>query len=71
VFKKYFKLSPNTKVEWQGDYKHSNHISLMNADRVLHMWAESTYEKEVWVEKLRQAIENLKIGEAESTTHSW
>jgi PH domain len=59
-YKRFFKLTPNTKVDWQGDYKYINHISLNNSERVLHLWADSTYEKEIWVEKLMQAIQNLK-----------
>ena len=69
--KKFFKISSNTVVEWQGDYKHSNHFCLVNPDRTLHMWADTTYEKEIWVEKLFQAIQNLKNTESENYTAAW
>ena len=35
------------------------------------MWADTTYEKEIWVEKLFQAIQNLKNTESENYTAAW
>jgi hypothetical protein len=35
------------------------------------MWADSTYEKEVWVDKLLQTIENLKNKDIENSSTSW
>ena len=32
------------------------------------MWADSTYEKEVWVDKLLQTIENLKNKDIENSS---
>ena len=35
------------------------------------MWGDSTSEKEVWVEKLNQAIQNLKNNESENYSAAW
>lgn len=59
--RKFIKLTPNSRIEWQGESKPANHITLITQERTLKMYADSTYEKEVWVEKLLQTIQNLKV----------
>jgi hypothetical protein len=69
--KRFFKLMAGTKIDKVEEYKQSNHFSLTNPDRVLHMWADTQAEKDVWVEKLAGAIEALRCSEAEMNTHTW
>ena len=69
--RKYVKLYPTSKIEWQGESKFGNHITLINPDRTLKMWADSTYEKEVWVDKLQKTIDNLKNNESDSFLAMW
>lgn len=70
-YKNFFKLTLNTVVSSQNDQKLPNHLSLVNSERTLNMCADSAAERDVWVNKLEQALETIKNKEREIATYTW
>lgn len=56
-----YKLTPNTIIRADDEYKAPNHFLIENSERKLHIWAESAAQKEAWVHAILSAIEALKV----------
>lgn len=72
-YKKFLRLTSNTNVDDKElkDAKVGFHFSINNDERVLHMWAESQGEKDLWIEKLTKAVDTIKERETENTIYTW